>query len=451
MRCVHEFARSPRSWPALAVLGLLILAPWARADLQTYLQKPEPEFAWDVKEKKVSAAGTVYVIHLVSQTWQGIVWEHQLQVYVPKDAAPASTMLLMVTGGSGSARDATLNEGRMALSFEIARRLKAPYAVLTHVPNQPLLDGKKEDALIAETFVRFLETKDENWPLLFPMTKSAVKAMDALQAFSEKEWKTPLKQFIVTGGSKRGWTTWLTAASGDPRVKAIAPLVIDTLNMQKQLPHQKETLGEYSEMIGDYTGRKLVPMPKTPEALKLWTMVDPWSYREKLTMPKMLIHGNNDPYWSTDATNLYWDDLKGDKWVLYVPNAGHDLQQKDRTLLDQADYVVNGLAAYARHQMLDNPMPKLQWKHTDADGKLRLTVSGEPAPSGGRLWLAKSSTQDFRKSKWESKPMTVQDSKLVGEIEPPADGFIAFYGEVDYTMEELKYHLSTQIRMTGKK
>src|SRR5439155_21063395 len=136
-----------------------------------------------------------------------------------------------------------------------------------------------DDALIARTFVKYLDTKDETWPLLFPMVKSVTRAMDALQEFAKSEWKAEVKDFVVTGASKRGWTSWLTAASGDKRVKAIAPLVIDTLNMPVQMENQVKAFGKPSEMIHDYVERKLVPVPQTSVAQNLWKMIDPWVYR----------------------------------------------------------------------------------------------------------------------------------------------------------------------------
>src|SRR5207244_12490673 len=110
-----------------------------------------------------------------SQKWQGLVWEHGLVVYHPKDARPAATMLLLNTGGNPGGLTAVLG-------LEFAKRTGTPVAVLYNIPNQPLYGGKNEDALIAETLVRFLEAggKDEEWPLLFPMAKGVCKAMDAL-------------------------------------------------------------------------------------------------------------------------------------------------------------------------------------------------------------------------------------------------------------------------------
>ena len=90
--------------------------------------------------------------------------------------------------------------------------MKTPVAILLHVPQQPIFGGKREDAIIAYTFDEYLKTSDPEWPLLLPMVKSAVRGMDAVTEFSDQTWSLKLKSFTVTGGSKRGWTTWLTGA-----------------------------------------------------------------------------------------------------------------------------------------------------------------------------------------------------------------------------------------------
>jgi PhoPQ-activated pathogenicity-related protein len=423
-------------------LTLVTFAATARADLADYVKRPEPKFSWKLKNKTETGIGTVYDIHLVSQEWQGILWDHQLQIYQPKDAKPSATLFLWNQGGSASVQN-------QFFGMQVATRLGAPVAFLYGIPKQPLFDGKKEDALIAETFVRYLDTQDNSWPLLFPMVKSLVKAMDALQAFGKEEWHIDIKNFVVSGASKRGWTTWLTGAS-DPRVKAIAPLVIDTLNMGPQNEHQLKCFGGYSEQIADYTSRGLIPMPNTPQAKKLWSMVDPYFCRDKLTMPKFIINGNNDPYWTVDALNFYWDALQGDKWVLYVPNAGHNLQQEMDDGRKDLSRALNGLCAFGKHQLANKTMPELSWKHDDADGRCRLSVKASPAPLAARLWIADAKTRDFRQSKWKEQAIDPNSSGIVGTVSPPSDGFRTFYAELDYEIDGLKYQLSTQVRVTGK-
>ena len=426
---------------AFATAGL-IAAP-SSADLQKYVDKREPAFEWQLKTKidREQSGERIYDLHFVSQVWQGKKWQHQLQIYRPADAAPSATMFLWVTGG-GATPEA------ISLGLELARKMKAPVAFVYHIPNQPLLEGNlREDDLIAETFVRYLKSKDDSWPLLLPMVKSVVKAMDVLQAFGKKEWSAPIDKFIVAGASKRGWTTWLTAAV-DKRIGAIAPVVIDVLNMRAQMSRQVQAFGTYSSRLDPYSSRGLLPIPETPAGQRLLNMVDPWAYRDRLTMPKLIVNGTNDSYWATDALNLYWDGIPNDKWVLYIPNAGHNLRRQDRPQREQMNDLITGLAAFSRHQISGTPMPSLRWKHESVNGKLRLTIDAAPAPTGARLWIAQTATTDFRTTQWREQEVSFSDGKIIGEVTPPETGHLAFFGELDYEIDGLPYHLSTQVRMT---
>ena len=125
-------------------------------------------------------------------------------------------------------------------------------AELRMVPNQPLTfpdDGKPrvEDGIIAYTWDKFLHGGDDQWPARLPMTKSAVRAMDTVTAFcaTEQAGKVDVKTFVVAGGSKRGWTTWTTAAV-DKRVVAIVPMVIDLLNIEPSFEHHYRAYGFFA-------------------------------------------------------------------------------------------------------------------------------------------------------------------------------------------------------------
>ena len=120
---------------------------------------------------------------------------------------------------------------------------------------------------------------------------------------------------MVTGASKRGWTTYLTGAS-DPRVKAIAPMVFDNLGSRRRCRASSRSgagTASRSRTTRAAASSSSSPRARGPELVR---MVDPWFYRERLKMPKLLIHGANDRYWATDATSLYWNDLLGEKSLL---------------------------------------------------------------------------------------------------------------------------------------
>ena len=332
-------ALAPLLWLAFAT------TPHVPPHLMNYVAAPDASFHWEkAGEPLITPVATVHRIKLVSQTWHGIVWDHDLQIVVPKGVKLAGPVLLWNQGGSAEI-------GATLLATHLAIRAQAPVAFLYGIPKQPLFGNKREDALIAETFVKYLETGDPTWPLLFPMVKSVIRAMDAVQEFAKQELHAEVTEFVVSGASKRGWTTWLAAATGDRRIKAVVPMVIDILNMTEQMKNQVAAFGGPSKMIADYTVRGLIPFPDTERARELWRMVDPYTYRAKYTMPKLVITGTNDPYWPLDAVRSYWEDLPGEKYLLSVPNAGHDLREVDEKGVRQKlpERVGDTAAAFTRH------------------------------------------------------------------------------------------------------
>ena len=404
--------------------------------LHKYVSRAEPLFRWSLRETKATENGTVYRLHLVSQNWHATVWEHALTVYEPKSIAHPEHILLYVSGGSNGRKPGAAD---IAVGMKLAELCQARIATLHQVPNQPLLGNRKEDDLITETWLRYLKTGDDTWPLLFPMVKSAVKAMDALEQFAKsKEWKTP-KGFVITGASKRGWTSWL-APVADKRIVGTVPIVIDVLNFSKQMKHQIDTWGKYSEQIYDYTSKGLIREsgePETPREISLWKMMDPYTYRTQLTLPKLLINGTNDRYWVVDAMKNYWGDLSGPKYILQVPNAGHSLK-------GGRDMAYASLAAFFRHRAMQKSLPKLEWTFTN--GKiLRVSMTVDQPPVGARLWTASSSTKDFRQAKWSSQPIQSDSLKFSASVEKPDSGHVAMYGELLLNVGNLPFSLTTQV------
>jgi len=420
----------------LAGLCVLLVAsspgPVAGADLDDYVKKPDAAFSWKETSNQTTPAGTMHTLAFSSQVWQGITWNHELAIYDPADLTYPDSVLLFITGGGTGGKS---GDDDHKLAFALTKATGARVAVVHQVPNQPLLGDKREDTLIAETFVRYLETKDKNWPLLFPMVKSAVRAMDAVQAWASEQGKGEVKRFVVTGGSKRGWTTWLTGAV-DNRVIAIAPMVIVMLNMGAQGPNQLDVWGQYSEQIDDYVNRGLMERAKTREGTELWSMVDPFTYRDRLTIPKFLINGSNDRYWTLNALDLYWNGLKGPKYVVELPNAGHGLEV-------HRDWAINGLGAFFRHSVTGRPMPALSWSmKSPASGDFTLTVHADSVPLAARLWTASSGNRDFRDSKWTSSPLQA-GTTITASIARPASGYLAAFAELEYLIDGIPYHLST--------
>jgi PhoPQ-activated pathogenicity-related protein len=416
---------------AVLILALHALAVSAGADLAGYAARAEPEYRWS--KEKVTQEGIVQIadLKLRSQVWRDIPWDHTIRIFRPAQVKYPKTGVLLITGGNPGGDDTQI--GTIAATV-----IGAPVAILFNIPNQPLFEGKTEDDLIAHTFSEYLKSGDATWPLLLPMTKSAVKAMDAVQAFSEQEWKEKIEGFVVTGASKRGWTTWLTAAA-DPRVRGIAPMVFDNLNFAAQMPRQLALWGKYSEQIEEYSRRGLQAQMESERGKQLTRIVDPWFYRDRLSMPKLLINGANDRYWATDATSLYWNDLRGENRLLAVPNAGHGLEDRFRLL--------GTLAAFCRGVAEGKLLPAVVDRTEVKDGQVRARVAADAGVKEVRLWVAQSDSRDLRSAKWEARPMRKEGELFVAEVAVPEKGGIAWFAEAEFTGEVGSFMLSTPPRV----
>ena len=396
--------------------------------LEGYLSNGDKTYRWELKESYDIGSNKAYSLLLTSQQWHEYVWTHQLTILVPAENKYDGA-LLFITGGSNSkglpnwnGKDDKFNESLAA----VAQKNKGIVAILRQTPNQPLVGDLTEDALISYTLHKFKEDGDYNWPLLFPMVKSAVRAMDAVQEFSADVLNHKVNRFVVSGASKRGWTTWLTGAS-DPRVAAIAPMVIDILNMPVNLDYQVKMWNDYSVQIQDYVKLGIPQTARTDKGEAITTMVDPYSYRKKLTMPKMIFMGTNDEYWTVDAIKHYIDSIPGQNFIHYVPNVGHSLGDKQQALA--------GLSAFFGHTLAGRPYPVLEWNLTQGKKTITLKVNASSdVLVDAVLWSTDSEDTDFRDETWQGQSLGLKKkSDIVTAQQPyPQQGYRAFYLDLKY-------------------
>jgi len=395
--------------------------------LQAYLHNSDKSFKWEVQDKKKGDGVTLYRLQYTSQIWRGITWKHEMFIMVP-DILKYNDALLFITGGHN---DNTVpsthkwDEDLVTSLSGVAKTNMTIVALVWQVPNQPLYGDLTEDALISYTLHQYLGDHDFTWPLLFPMTKSAIRGMDVVQQFSKKEIKRKVNQFVVSGASKRGWTTWLTGAN-DKRVKAIGPMVIDVLNMPVNIDYQKVVWGDYSIEIEDYVKLGIAQQLGTPGGNDLTKMIDPYSYRKTLTMPKMIFMGTNDPYWPADAVKNYIDSIPGDNHICYTPNAAHDLGDKKKAFAT--------LSAFLGTTVTNGKYPICDYTVSESNGIITLKIKTTPdLLVDAILWSADSKDQDFRDETWVDKSLNAANkAEIKVDIKYPESGFRAFYVDLKY-------------------
>jgi PhoPQ-activated pathogenicity-related protein len=421
-----------------------------RTALDDYIQKPDSSYSWKVVSTKSVGGVRTVVIDMISQTWRTKeevnrpVWQHWLTLAFPEKLKSDVGLLFIAGGGNGGQPPEMPNERIIA----IAQATGTCVAELKMVPNQPLIfhnDGvpRVEDDLIGYTWDQYIKTGDPTWPARNAMIKSAVRAMDTMTAVmaSETGGAQEVDRFVVAGGSKRGWTTWLTGAL-DKRVIAIIPIVIDVLNTKKSMEHHFAAYGFWAPSIGDYLAHSLMQRMDHPRLEELYRLVDPYYYRHRLTMPKFVLNAAGDQFFLPDSSRFYWKDLRGEKYLRYVPNGDHGLDGTD---------AVESLIAFYSMILTDRTPPQYLWTHGD-DGSLRVMTT--TAPKEVRLWQATNpEARDFRLetlgAQYTSSVLEPTESgTYMGNVADPGKGWTAYFVELTYDVgARFPFKVTTDIRI----
>ena len=444
-------------WAVMMLVLPVAAAPRAvPSDRQTaldrYVAKPDASYAWTMAVSVRDDSATGFAIDLTSQTWRTTndvsrpMWRHWLLVVKPDNLAH-STGLLFISGGNNRGNKPPTPSRDL---IRIAKETKCVVAEIKMVPNQPLIMGndgveRVEDDFIGWTWDKYLRTGDETLPARLPMTKAAVRAMDAVTEFlaSDAGGKVTVDRFVVAGGSKRGWTTWTTAIVDD-RVVAICPIVIDVLNVERSMRHHYQAYGFYAPAVGNYSEQhRVMDWLGTPEIARLNQIEDPLEYRDRLELPKLILNAAGDQFFLPDSSQFYFDQLSGVKFLRYVANADHSLRNSDayETLLAWQSVIAN-----------KTPFPRFGWTH-GADGSL--TVTTQSKPSQVVLWRGHNpSVRDFRLEAagpvYHSVPMEeTSPGVYTAKVPAPDAGWTAYFAELTFEVgAATPLKLTTDVRVT---
>ena len=252
----------------------------------------------------------------------------------------------------------------------------------------------------------------------------------AQQALPEKA----IDSFIVTGLSKRGWTSWLTAIA-DSRVEAIVPFVIDLLDTRAALEHMYQSYGgNWPIAFTPYYQEEIDKKLNTPGFAKLMQIMDPLQYlaseyQPRLSIAKYIINASGDDFYVPDNTDFYYDKLPGDKTLRVAPNSSH-----------------SGIKAFSEQSLITfvnrlrqaTPIPQLNTTIAMKDKVQTVTVSLSETPEKVLLWTAANpDTRDFRYAcdvRYTAFPLAVTpNNTLEVALNTPAIGWQATFIEATFS------------------
>lgn len=388
----------------------------------------------------------IYSYQLTSQSWSpgNIVlpstWLHDIDIFIPENAYSQRALVIVNNGTNHTAEDKdpmSPTDFTTEMLETIARATRTIVISISNVPNQHLVyhdDGKlrREDDSVACSWTLFMSAPEEQLitPLHLPMTIAVSQVMTLAQQ-ELKQWN--IKSFIVSGASKRGWVAWLSAIA-DPRIEAIAPFVINLLNINVSLKHMYQSYGgNWPIAFYPYYQENIDKKIDTVEFSNLMQIVDPLQYlgskyEPRLTISKYIINASGDDFFVPDNTTCYYDKLPGDKTLRVAPNTDH---YKILTIAEES------LITFVNRIQNSIPMPNINVRLHPQKNSQVLTAHFFESPQKITLWTANNPiSRDFRYAcgiRYTSSPLELTSK---GDVEvllkTPTTGWQATFIEATF-------------------
>ncbi|CAI5958014.1 unnamed protein product [Closterium sp. NIES-64] len=207
------------------------------------------------------------------------------------------------------------------------------------------------------------------------MPTSVTRAMDAAQLAARVLLPHAVEGFVTVGVSKRACMAWLSAVL-DKRVVAFISYGYDLINFQPNMQHLLDSLGAVPILGRFYADYNLTHLLHSPQMRHIMSYTDPYFFRDRLTMPKLLIAASNDEFFSMDDSYFYFNDLPAPTLFKIVANLDHMVIQ----MLPAVDW------------------PRLTWRFDWSTFTIHATSDRKPLAV--RAWTGRTSQgskrRDFR-------------------------------------------------------